>query len=150
MQITHSTVLQNCLGVNGDQVYSNFGIIDASGSVHALLDMPVMDSGVVIWNGQQWITEHCFHTSGTGHVNDNSALSATYYVNPPTGTPQWTIYNSVDGSRVAPLTTGRTVTDRYGNTMSYVPSSSGYTVKDSEGISVLTATLQANCRRKRG
>jgi hypothetical protein len=141
MQVTHSTALQNCLGVKYDQVYSNFGIIDASGSVHAL-DMPVMDSGVVIWNGQQWITEHCDHTSGSSGTNDNSGLSATYYVNPPTGTPQWTIYSSVDGSQVAPLTTGRTVTDRYGNKMSYIPSSSGYTVKDSEGISVLTASLQ--------
>ena len=139
LQVTHSTTIRNCQGLKYDQEYSNFGIIDASGAVHALPGMPIMDSGVWL-NGSVF---HCDHISGSSGANDNSGLSATYYVNPPTGTPQWTIYNSIDGSRVAPLTTGRTVTDKYGNTMSYVPSSGGYTVKDSEGVSVLTATLQA-------
>jgi RHS repeat-associated protein len=120
---------QYCNGYYNDVWYSNFAIIDSSGARHPISGMGTLDL----------LGCPPLKTSGSGGTGDASGMSLSYNV---IGNPVWTVYD-MHGNSVAVLpTTGHTLTDIDGNKMYYTNTANGFSVVDSEGVTVITAALQ--------
>jgi RHS repeat-associated protein len=126
-----------CYGDTNDVWITNFAIVDASGATHPV-SSATLDTGVP-YNGG-WV--HCEGTTMSGGANDNSGISMTYTTS---GSPTWTIYD-VHGNSVYPASgTVKTLKEKNGNEMSSTTATNGISIVDSEGVTVLTTSLQGSC-----
>jgi len=136
-QVGTSHKTTQCHGL-ADATYTNFSVIEADGTQHPSTNPTLQVDDGVMYNG---VLTHCQRTSVSLGTTDNSGLTFTWGVGNTVNKIQDQHGNTLTWGQPVNGQNSAILTDKNGNVMKNVPTSTGWKIVDAENVTVITATI---------